>query len=386
MLLRTLFFILTLQLSLFATAPVGLWEPDPKRSLQANGTLSLQEQRMILGFVDKIGLLNISKDHHYLLKDKKNSWVKTSKNSIRLEDGRRGIVLTVKDAKHLDLAFPFGRDRVIVLSFVPKGSVVKVKRVVPKDFPYYDQAYRSELSMGEGKYRFIKLSKDGTLYDYYGSSKKQIDPAIITKKIARFSGTLPKLSLDAQGGSLTVSNDKIHITLHRAMRGETFFVLASYQKPSIAVKDNYPWTKEAIKAYTLKHPKLRYHRVGFDPFEQKKIDDIVTVTIEDHAKKFLDNPAGSMYKFSSIEEDGTLHRWSRFSPFVPNHVPQKNRDKIRYTLEGREKITTPAGTFECTILNLDADGEIIKAWMIDDRPGIYAKYIDAFSRTYTLVK
>jgi hypothetical protein len=93
-----------------------------------------------------------------------------------------------------------------------------------------------------------------------------------------------------------------------------------------------------------------------------------------------------MYQLSSKEEDGGLYRWSQFSPFVPNHVPVKNADKIVHSIEGQETITTPAGTFTCTILNLDADGEAIKAWMINDRPGVYAKYINAFATTFTLIK
>lgn len=35
--LRFLLLILALHVSLFATPPVGLWEPDPQRSLEANG-------------------------------------------------------------------------------------------------------------------------------------------------------------------------------------------------------------------------------------------------------------------------------------------------------------------------------------------------------------
>ncbi len=387
MTLRLLLPILALHVSLFATPPTGSWEPDPQLSLEANGELNPQERRMVLGFVDEIGALEIGEDHNYVLEGRKNTWTQISKSSFRLEDGRRGISATLKDATHLDLAFAVGEsDAAVILSFVPKGSVVKAARVLPQDFPYYDQAYRSELSMGEGKYRFIKLSKEGTLYEYYGSSERTVDPAIITEKTAAFSGTLPKLLLDAERGSIIISEDNIHLTLAHATMGETRFVLATYKNPSLAAASDYPWTQESIKAYALKHPKLTYHRKGFDPFEQKKIDDDITFTLEDYPKAFFDNPIGSMYTFSSKEEDGGLYRWSQFSPFVPNHVPQKNADKITYTLEGTERITTPTGTFTCTILNLDADGEVIKAWMINDRPGVYAKYIDAFATTFTLIK
>jgi hypothetical protein len=387
MITRFFLTLFALHVSLFATPPVGSWEPDPQRSLEANGKLNPQERRMVLGFVDEIGVLEMRDDHSYTLEGQNNTWTQISKSAFRLEDGRRGIGATLKDATHLDLAFAVGdSDTAIILSFVPKGSVIKAACVLPQDFPYYDQAYRSELSMGEGKYRFMKLSKEGTLYEYYGSSEKTVDPAIITEKTAAFSGTLPTLLLDAERGSLMVSKDNIRITLNHAMMGETRFVLATYKDPSLAAANEYPWTQEAIKAYVLKHPQLTYHRKGFDPFEQKQIDDEITFTLQDYPKAFFDNPAGSMYQLSSKEEDGGLYRWSQFSPFVPNHVPVKNADKIVHSIEGQETITTPAGTFTCTILNLDADGEAIKAWMINDRPGVYAKYINAFATTFTLIK
>ena len=52
-----------------------------------------------------------------------------------------------------------------------------------------------------------------------------------------------------------------------------------------------------------------------------------------------------------------------------------NNEGFRIT--GNEQITTPAGTFDCTVV--EALGEFdsrMKLWMIDDMPGIYAKIID----------
>jgi hypothetical protein len=384
--LRFLLLILALHVSLFAAPPVGSWEPDPQLSLEANGKLTPKEHPIVLGFIDEIGVLEISADHTYILEGQKNTWTEISKSSFRLEDGRRGIGATLKDATHLDLAFSIGdSDAAIIMSFVPKGSVVKAERILPKNFPYYNQPYRSELSMGEGKYTFIKLSKEGMLYEYYGSSERTVDPALITNARAKFSGELPTLTLDMQQGNITLSEDNAHLIIEKAMQGKTSYILASFKDPSITPSTTYPWNQEDIKAYTLKHPSVTYHREGFDVFENQKIDDEITYTITDYNKKFFDEPIGSMYAFSSKEEDGGLYRWSQFSPFVPNHVPKKSEDKIVHNIEGIQEITTPAGTFTCTILNLDADGEIIKAWMINDRPGVYAKYINA-DTTFTLLK
>jgi len=59
-----------------------------------------------------------------------------------------------------------------------------------------------------------------------------------------------------------------------------------------------------------------------------------------------------------------------------------------YRIAGKETVTVPAGTFKCTVIEgLDGDTKV-KLWMIDDKPGIYAKKIrqgDNFgTMTYTV--
>ncbi len=44
---------------------------------------------------------------------------------------------------------------------------------------------------------------------------------------------------------------------------------------------------------------------------------------------------------------------------------------------GSEQIATPAGTFDCVVVEVAIDYETRKKlWMIKDKPGIYAKIID----------
>jgi hypothetical protein len=382
---QLLLLLLALHVSLFAADPVGSWEADPQLSLKANGELNPQEEHMVLGFANEVKLLEINKDMSFELDGGKGTWKKVLGNSYLLEIDGQAFNVVLKDETHLELGINMGAGPALIIAYVPKGSVVKAERILPKDFPYYDQAYRSELTMGEGKYTFIKLSKEGVLYEYYGSNKRTIDPALITNARAKFSGELPTLTLDMQQGNITLSEDNAHLIIEKAMQGKTSYILASFKDPSITPSTTNPWSKETIKAYTLKHPSLTYHREGFDVFENQKIDDEITYTITDYNKKFFDEPIGSMYTLSSKEEDGGLYRWSQFSPFVPNHVPKKNADKIVHSIEGIQEITTPAGTFTCTILNLDADGEVIKAWMINERPGVYAKYMNAYT-SFTLMK
>lgn len=64
--------------------------------------------------------------------------------------------------------------------------------------------------------------------------------------------------------------------------------------------------------------------------------------------------------------------------------PNKNYTNLLYPekessfrVTGTEQITTPAGTFDCTVLEVCGDFDIRKKlWMINDKPGIYAKIIE----------
>lgn len=67
----------------------------------------------------------------------------------------------------------------------------------------------------------------------------------------------------------------------------------------------------------------------------------------------------------------------------PNNYNLSGYSNILYPLKdnpfrvlGTEHITTPAGTFDCTIVEALGDFEVKKKlWMINDKPGIYAKII-----------
>ena len=381
-LLKLLTLLVALHVTLMAASPVGSWEIDTKSSLKANGKLSKQERMMVGMLSQELFAVTFNADKTALLSKKDEAtWKKVLGNSYLIEVDSHAINILLVDKTHLQVAFDMGGGPAINLLYVPEGTLKEEPRILPKNFAYYGKPYRSELTMGEGKYKFMKLSKDGTLYQYYGSSEKTVDPALIKRKVAKFSGEAHKLTLDLEKGVIELSDDDISFTI----LGMGKFTLATYVDPSIKPNKTMPWTQESVKAYTLKNPTLKYHVVGYDMFERKSMDENRDFTIEDYKKKFFDNPAGTMYKLTTKDDDGSLYRWSELSPFVPNHVPKKNAHKIKYTIEGEQSVTTPAGTFTCSILNLDADGEVIKAWMIKDRPGVYAKFVTMMG-TFTLIK
>jgi len=52
-------------------------------------------------------------------------------------------------------------------------------------------------------------------------------------------------------------------------------------------------------------------------------------------------------------------------------------DNSNFRVVGPEQITTPAGTFDCTVIEVvDGFDRSKKLWMINDKPGVYAKIID----------
>ncbi len=54
--------------------------------------------------------------------------------------------------------------------------------------------------------------------------------------------------------------------------------------------------------------------------------------------------------------------------------PEKEVD---YRFTGKKQITTPAGTFNCTIIEaIGNSGQKYKMWMINNKPGVYAKIIE----------
>jgi len=301
-LLKLLTLLLALHISLIAASPVGSWEIDVKASLKANGELNKQERMMVRMLSEELFTVSFNADKTALLSKKdKATWKKVLGNSYLIQIEEQGINVILLDEKSLQVAFDMGGGPPINLLYVPEGSIKKEPRVLPKDFPYYDKAYRSELTMGEGKYKFMKLSKEGILYENYGSSnKKDIDPALITSKITGFSGEARKLLLDGERGVIELSDE---YTSFRIV-GMGKFTLTSFVDPTITPSTTMPWTKESVKAYTLKHPKLRYHAQGYDMFERKKMDKNIDFSIKDYEKKFFDNPAGTMYKLITKEDDG----------------------------------------------------------------------------------
>ena len=79
----------------------------------------------------------------------------------------------------------------------------------------------------------------------------------------------------------------------------------------------------------------------------------------------------------SVSEGNT----SQYSEKVLNEMSSDEfhffplEDFWQYRAVGTEKITVPAGTFDCTVVEAVDGDKKFKLWMINDKPGIYAKII-----------
>ena len=93
---------------------------------------------------------------------------------------------------------------------------------------------------------------------------------------------------------------------------------------------------------------------------------------------------------ASLEEEGyqidyIFYGYDSFNPPDDTQIPPNPSYDLdlyplhedTYRIAGSEQITTPAGTFDCTVVEAIGDSELRKKlWMINDRVGIYARIIE----------
>jgi len=79
------------------------------------------------------------------------------------------------------------------------------------------------------------------------------------------------------------------------------------------------------------------------------------------------------YDRYNLPEDAELppNKFDAYNKLYPED------DNNNFRVVGSEQITTPAGTFDCTVIEVvDGFDRSKKLWMINEKPGIYAKIID----------
>jgi len=123
----------------------------------------------------------------------------------------------------------------------------------------------------------------------------------------------------------------------------------------------------------------------------------------------LENVKQLVYKFSTLDEDTGIfedkiltadvnsnpaeqtlsidfifYGYDRYNPHEDSELPPNNEysnllypeEENTFRVSGSEQIITPAGTFDCTVVEVAGSFETRKKlWMINNKPGVYAKII-----------
>lgn len=132
-----------------------------------------------------------------------------------------------------------------------------------------------------------------------------------------------------------------------------------------------PWTLEAVRDAMKAPMTVVYARSGNDK-KGKKVGGKLTYVLADATKdgattKYTVDPDPGTNKASAMP---ATMGWSTLSPLFATEKP-------KVTIQGREQVTVPAGTFEATKAEVvDFFGNTKTVWMIVDRPGLYAKVVE----------
>lgn len=131
-----------------------------------------------------------------------------------------------------------------------------------------------------------------------------------------------------------------------------------------------PWSFDDLKAGLPMGTALEYQLTGTDA-KGKPVEDKWTGEV----KANNENEVGVI---SSRDADKAKPQatqvamipWSRVSPFF---FVEKSEPEVT----AREKVSVPAGEFECVVAELKGFfGAHLTVWMIADKPGVYAKVVD----------
>ncbi|MDA3906219.1 MAG: hypothetical protein PF484_09110 [Bacteroidales bacterium] len=108
---------------------------------------------------------------------------------------------------------------------------------------------------------------------------------------------------------------------------------------------------------------------GTESFESKTLTSDVNASLEEEGFN-IDYIFDGFDRYN-LPEDAELRTNHEYSyPLYP-------LEEDTYRVVGQEQITTPAGTFDCTVLEAIYHYEIAKKlWMINDKIGVYAKIIE----------
>ncbi|WP_347840664.1 hypothetical protein [uncultured Draconibacterium sp.] len=139
-------------------------------------------------------------------------------------------------------------------------------------------------------------------------------------------------------------------------------------------EEKLPWRNwSEMKSGLLNVKQLVYNYStlveGSESFETKTLTADVRATPDEEGFAIDNIFVG--YDRYNLPDDVEFHVSNEYSnPLYPLE------DDV-FRVVGKEQITTPAGTFDCTVLEgINDSGTLKKLWMVTDKIGVYAKIID----------
>ncbi len=134
-----------------------------------------------------------------------------------------------------------------------------------------------------------------------------------------------------------------------------------------------PWTFEPMVNFlkNVKSIKFKYGKLIEDFNILKHTSDVVSIIKTDSDKQTvrftnLSISAGDTSQFSENYKGGLTERYNDFFP---------KEELGLYKIIGIADVKVPAGKFKCTVVEGFNGDKRCKYWMINDKPGIYAKII-----------
>ncbi len=136
-------------------------------------------------------------------------------------------------------------------------------------------------------------------------------------------------------------------------------------------KVELPWTFERVSVSLPPGTEINYKLSGKDA-KGKDVADTFSCKIKKISKQDVTTVCNTVDTPSKDKGAGmpATRDWTKYSPLFAVERPE-------HELLKREKITVPAGEFDCVSANLNGFfGARYTVWMIVDQPGVYAKVIE----------
>ena len=181
--------------------------------------------------------------------------------------------------------------------------------------------------------------------------------------------TEESLILEKDGNSITAVKEKSDDSKIERLT----FEYEDFPEEEVASEYNLPWLELYDMIDSLEDVKFIKYKKGslveeLNTFKYGTIFSKIKVNSEKQSVTFT-NFVVELNDTMQYSEDHKGRLAESYNQFFPKEEPWP------YRIIGIEKVTVPAGTFECTVVEGFNGEDKIKYWLINNKPGIYAKYI-----------